>query len=162
MGFPSKTTSAPLLSSMHATFPTHLILLYLITWIIFHEECWSQSSLAPLRPKYLPQSLTTMWDNVFPTWDVNALCKFLICGMPLLSRPRAQQPYCIESMHLVGHPTAGAVFRNQIKETPHSSIYRCIVIVAVLLCWKWMLYSVLLLKYLNFGCVYLMSCGWTP
>jgi len=37
-GFPTKTLYISLLYSIHATCPTHLILLDLITWIIFGEE----------------------------------------------------------------------------------------------------------------------------
>jgi hypothetical protein len=59
-GFPTKTLCAHLLSPIHTTYPTHLTLLDLITWIIFGEEYRSLStslcsflySLLPLRPKY--------------------------------------------------------------------------------------------------------------
>jgi hypothetical protein len=44
-GFPTQIFYAPLLSLIHATYPAHLILLYLITHIIFGYEYRSLSSL---------------------------------------------------------------------------------------------------------------------
>jgi len=52
--------ASPLLSSIRATYPAHLILLVLITWIMLGEENRSLSFSirsflhAPLRPKYSP------------------------------------------------------------------------------------------------------------
>ena len=43
-GFPIKTLHKPLLSPIHATWPTHLILLNLITWTIIGEQYRSLSS----------------------------------------------------------------------------------------------------------------------
>ena len=43
-GFPTKNRYTPLLLPMRATRPTHLILLYLITWTIMSEEYWQLNS----------------------------------------------------------------------------------------------------------------------
>ena len=43
-GFPPKTPYTPLLAPIHATRPTQLILLNLITWKILGEEYWSLSA----------------------------------------------------------------------------------------------------------------------
>ena len=54
-GFPTKTLYTPLLSSVHATCPTHRILLDLISQIIFGEACRSFSSLCSSRcDKWVP------------------------------------------------------------------------------------------------------------
>jgi len=57
LGFPTKLLYACLISPMHATFPVHLILLYLITGIIFCEvyKLWSSSLPSLLQPPSVSQ-----------------------------------------------------------------------------------------------------------
>ena len=70
-GFPTKTLYTPLLSFIRATWPAHLIILYLITRKILGEECRSLSSSlrsflhstltsSPLGPNIL---LSTLFSN---------------------------------------------------------------------------------------------------
>jgi hypothetical protein len=64
--YPTKILHSPIFAPIHATCPSHLILLYLITHIVFGEEYRALSSLlcslfplpsylVTLRPKYPPQ-----------------------------------------------------------------------------------------------------------
>jgi hypothetical protein len=62
--FLTKTLYAFLISTMHAMCPNHLIL-DLITWIIFHEQCKSWSSPSLWDPNIF---LTTLFSDTLNVW----------------------------------------------------------------------------------------------
>ena len=79
-GLPTKTKYSPVVSTIHATRPAHIIL-YLITRIIFHEQyrSWSSSLCSFLHYPVISSLLgpnvilsTLFWNTLSLRWSLNA------------------------------------------------------------------------------------------
>jgi len=95
-GFPTKICYAFLNSPLHVTCPTYLILLYIMTLIIFSEECksWSSSLCSFLGPLFLA-SLSFM-HLLSERYETPSVC---VLPSSLTVRVQVSHPYRTSHTH---------------------------------------------------------------